>query len=299
MRKARRTTMSKKGIDISHFQGTPDFSKLKGKVDFVIVQIGYGRYTSQVDKTFERNYRECKKYGIPIGGYWFSYATTAADAKLEAKACLEVIKGKSFEYPIWYDVEGKSLTGRTAVSEMCKAFCGALEQAGYFTGIYMSRSPAQTMLTAEISKRYALWLAEYGAKLNYTGTVGMWQYTSGGSVPGISGAVDMDECYVDYPAIIKAKRLNGFKAQAAPTPTPKVLDEAGFKRGQQSDGILAVKCMLMLAKLKGAVTAGVDPNGIFGKGTEAAANELLKKWGYKENGIIGPNFILRLKDILK
>lgn len=70
-----------KGIDISYCQGNIDFAKLKGKVDYVIMQIGYGKYARQVDKFFKRNYAQCKKYGIPCGGYWFSYATTAAEAK--------------------------------------------------------------------------------------------------------------------------------------------------------------------------------------------------------------------------
>ncbi|MCB6617377.1 GH25 family lysozyme, partial [Ruminococcus sp. 210702-SL.1.03] len=84
------------------------------------------------------------------------------------KCCIAAIKGKQFEYPIYFDVEGKSLVGKTGVSAMCKAFCEELEKAGYFAGIYMSRSPAQTMLTADVAKRYALWLAEYGGRLNWS-----------------------------------------------------------------------------------------------------------------------------------
>ena len=99
----------KKGIDISYCQGLPDFAKVRSAVDFVIMQIGYGRYAGQIDKTFERNYSECKKHGIPCGGYWFSYATTADEARQEAKCCIAAIKGKQFEYPIYFDVEGKSL----------------------------------------------------------------------------------------------------------------------------------------------------------------------------------------------
>ena len=201
-----------KGIDVSYCQGNIDFAKLKGNVDYVIMQVGYGKYARQVDKFFERNYAQCKKYDIPCGGYWFSYATTAAEAKAEAEACLSVIKGKNFEYPIYFDVEGKSLVGRTEVSAMCKAFCNAIETAGYWAGIYISRSPAQTMLDTSVAQRYALWIAEYNSKCNYNGSYGMWQYTSNGRVGGINGNVDMDYCYVDYPKTIKSKGLNGFKA---------------------------------------------------------------------------------------
>lgn len=287
--------MSKfKGIDISHFQGQPDFAKVKTQADFVIMQAGYGRYSSQKDKTFERNYSECKKHGIPCGVYWFSYATTAEDARKEAQACLQVIKGKQFEYPIYFDIEGKSLVGRTGVSAMCKAFCGELEKAGYFAGIYISRSPAQTMLNDECRKKYALWLAEYASKLNWSGAVGMWQHSSTGRVSGISGNVDMDECYEDYPALIKQAGLNGFK------PEQKVLDTSGCKFGDKTEAVHDLKRALTIAHQLNMVAQTVDDNNVFGKGTELAVNSLLRKWGYEQNGIAGAEFKRKLfKEILK
>lgn len=292
--------MSKfKGIDISHFQGQPDFAKVKTQADFVIMQAGYGRYSSQKDKTFERNYSECKKHGIPCGVYWFSYATTAEDARKEAQACLQVIKGKQFEYPIYFDVEGKSLVGRAGVSAMCREFCGELEKNGYFAGIYMSRIPAQNYLTEDVKKRYALWLAEYGGALKWQGLPGMWQYSSTGRISGIAGNVDMDECYVDYPTLIKQAGLNGFKAQAK-EPETKILDKSGFKQGEQSLGVYSLKLMLGFAYQLGLTKTKLDPNGIFGKGTLNAVNGLLNSWGYEQNGIAGEKFAERLnKEILK
>ena len=178
----------KKGIDISYAQGAVDFQRLRGHTDFVIIRAGYGRLDTQRDEYFERNYAYCKKLKIPCGAYWFSYAQSAQEARQEAQACLAVIKGKRFEYPIYYDVEGSALQGgRDTVSEMCRTFCDELE------------------------KRYALWVAEYGGRLNYSGYVGMWQYSSGGRLPGITGSVDTDYCYEDYPDIIKKAHLNGYK----------------------------------------------------------------------------------------
>ena len=248
----------KKGIDISYCQGSPDFSKVRGAVDFVIMQIGYGRYAGQIDKTFARNYSECKKHGIPCGGYWFSYATTADEARQEAKCCIAAIKGKQFEYPIYFDVEGKSLVGKTGVSAMCKAFCEELEKAGYFAGIYMSRSPAQTMLTSEVAKRYALWLAEYGGKLNWSGEVGMWQYTSAGKIDGINGNVDCNNCYVDYPTVIKKAGLNGYKKTSNPS------ENKTDKKPKQKTYIVKKGDTLsaIAAKYKTTVSAIAKKNGI-------------------------------------
>ena len=202
----------KKGIDISYAQGAVDFQRLRGHTDFVIIRAGFGRLDTQRDECFERNYAYCKKLKIPCGAYWFSYAQSAQEARQEAQACLAVIKGKRFEYPIYYDVEGSALQGgRDTVSEMCRTFCDELEKAGFFAGIYMSCSPLETLLDTEVRKRYALWVAEYGGRLNYSGYVGMWQYSSGGRLPGITGSVDTDYCYEDYPDIIKKAHLNGYK----------------------------------------------------------------------------------------
>lgn len=203
----------KKGIDVSQHQGTIDFKKVKNKgIDFVVLRAGFGRYVTQVDTTFETNYANCKKNSIDVGVYWYSYAKNTTEAMKEANTCLQVIAGKEFEYPIFIDLEESLASlGRTTVSAIANAFCNILEQAGYYPGIYMSRSPAQSYLTADIQSKYPLWLAEYADKLNWTGpAVGMWQWSSTGTLSGINGDVDMDICYVDYPSIIKNAGLNGY-----------------------------------------------------------------------------------------
>lgn len=289
-----------KGIDISRYQGNPDFSRVKNAVNFVILQAGYGRYSSQKDTSFERSYSECKKYGIPIGAYWYSYAKTAAEALAEARACLEVIKGKQFEYPIYYDLE-ESLEslGKNLVSSIATTFCNALEEAGYFAGIYMSRSPAQLYLTDGVANRYALWLAEYNSKLNWNGSVGMWQYSSVGKVSGILGDVDMNECYIDYSAIIKTIGLNGFPKSSSPSSDKTILDDKGYKNGDKGYQALAIKELLRLAIDKGIVSGKLDSTSGLGDGSIKIVNTLLNKWGYKQNGVAGTNFIIKLYEELR
>lgn len=301
--KTKSTTL--KGIDISRYQGKPDFSKVKNDVDYVILQVGYGRYVNQKDSEFERNYSECKKYGIPVGVYHFSYAKSIAEAQAEANACLEMIKGKQFEYPIYYDLEvGLDSLGKSLVSSIATTFCTALEKAGYYTGIYISRSPAQLYLTKEVAQRYALWLAEYNSKCNYNGDYGMWQYSSTGRISGINGDVDMDYCYVDYPTIIKNAGLNGYKKpeptpQPAPTPEKKELDTSGYKEGDKGYQALALKTLLKLAIDKGIVSGKLDDTTGLGGGSIKVVNKLLDKWGYKQNGIAGENFINKIYKELK
>ena len=287
--------MQKKGIDISRYQGTPDFAKLKNEVDFVIIQAGFGRYARQVDAQFERNYQECKKHGIPVGAYWFSYAASAPDAIYEAAACAEVIKGKQFEYPIYFDIEGSACSGD--VSGKCRNFCEEMEKRGYFAGIYISRSPAQQYLSADVCKDYALWLAEYGGRLNWTGSAGMWQNSASGRFSGINGDVDTDICYVDYPTIIKKAGLNNFEAES--DTDENVLDKSGFKEGDKNDGVLAYKQLLILARERGTINQKVDNNSSFGPGTTKATNEVLGLLGEIQNGIAGPNLIKALGEKLR
>lgn len=72
------------------------------------------------------------------------------------------------------------------------------------------------------------------------------------------------------------------------------LDITGLKRGDNNAGVLAFKMLLKLAKVCKIINTGVDFNGIFGKGTEKATNEILRKLKKKENGIAGTKLITEL-----
>lgn len=214
-----------KGIDVSKHNGAVDFKKVAAAgYKFVIIRAGYGKTAAQKDPRFEANYKAAKDAGLYVGAYWYSYATTAAEAEQEAAACMEVIKGKSFEMPIYFDIEEKRQfnKGKDLCSDLVRVFCNAMERGGYWAGFYTFRAALQSYFTAAVRDRYALWVAEWGRKLNYSGNYGMWQNSDSGRVAGISGAVDTDLCYIDYPALIRANGLNGLtKEQPQPTEQPK------------------------------------------------------------------------------
>lgn len=215
-----------KGIDVSRHNGAIDWKSVKADgIEFAIIRAGYGKAISQKDAWFERNYQGCIDNGIPCGAYWYSYSVTPAEAEAEARTFLKVIEGKKFEYPVYLDIEEKNAlaTGKKNVSAIIKAFCGVMEKAGYWCGVYASRAHVQSYFDDDCKIRYSLWLAAWGAKLNYSGgEVGMWQYSDKGAVPGISGKVDMDVCYVDYPTAIKAAGKNGYKKTAENDAQPVV-----------------------------------------------------------------------------
>ncbi len=210
-----------KGIDVSIHNGIIDWQKVKESgIDFAIIRAGFGRFVDQKDENFERNYDEAKAAGIPIGAYWYSYATTVEEAIEEAEVFVSILSGKQFEYPLFFDQEEQAAfeTGKENCSKMIRAFCDVLEANGYWAGLYTSRSYLETYIEDDIKTRYALWIAEWGSRLNYTGPTAIWQYSEKGYVDGISGNVDLDICYRDFPTIIKEKGFNGFGKASAPAP---------------------------------------------------------------------------------
>lgn len=211
-----------KGIDVSVHNGNIDWQKVKSAgIDFAILRAGYGRLEKQKDEKFEQNYAGAKAAGIPVGAYWYSYAMTPEEAELEADVFLSVIKGKQFEFPVYYDVEEKKQfdLGKEAVSAIMRAFLSKVEAAGYFTGLYGSASSLTTHTADDIKNRYTIWLAHWVNQTNYSGAYAVWQYSEKGNVNGITGSVDLDTCTKDFPTIIKEKGLNGYGAAVTTTPT--------------------------------------------------------------------------------
>ena len=208
------TKILAKGIDVSYSQGIIDWDKVKksGEVDFAILRAGYGREISQIDSQFEHNYSECKRLGIPVGAYWYTYAKTVNEALKEAETCLKVIQGKKFEYPIAFDIEeSESLQNAT---ELCKAFCNKLESVGYHTAIYSFKSALEYNISEDIRNRYDIFLSHVDVeKSSYKGNYCIWQYSWTGKIDGIESDVDLDYAYIDYPNIIKNAGLNGFLKQ--------------------------------------------------------------------------------------
>ena len=285
------------GIDVSVHNGNIDFNKVKadGK-SFVMIRAGYGRYLKQKDQCFEQNYSRAKAAGLHIGAYWYSYAKSASEAQEEARIFLQVIAGKSFDFPLAFDIEDQSQVGLSTAtkSAITEAFCSAIEKAGYYCMLYSYESFLSDQINANTRKKYDVWCANISRTPSIT--YGMHQYSFTGKVYGVPGNVDLDRTTKDYPTIIKNAGLNGFKK---PSSGPKVLDSTGFKYDDSNNGTLALKKLLKIAKTKGVITQSVDDNPGFGDGTEKAVNQFLKKLGYKENGIAGKNFINKLYDAIK
>ncbi len=206
-----------KGIDVSKWQGKIEWQKVKASgIEFAIIRAGYGSSANQKDSFFERNYAGAKTAGLHVGAYWYSYANSFREATGEAKAFQRVIAGKQFDMPVYFDMEEKDQleAGRDFCSGLIRTFCSEMENAGYFAGFYTSAAYAKTVVSPEILSRYTFWCAQWAKSCSYQGRCGIWQYSSKGRVPGISGDVDLDRCYQDFPKVIRNGGFNGYAKNA-------------------------------------------------------------------------------------
>lgn len=196
--------MSYKVIDISQWQGQIDWETVKPNIDAAIIRCGWGSdYIGQDDSYFEYNCSECERLGIPYGVYLYSYATSVDMAISEANHALRLIEGKNLSLPVFFDSEESGTEYNASAKAM--AFCEAIQNAGYKAGVYASLYWWDSYLQG-VSGVY-IWCARWQSD-----SPGMdcdiWQYTSDGSVPGITGRVDMNDCYMEIEEMINKNDAN-------------------------------------------------------------------------------------------
>lgn len=212
--------MKRYGVDVSKWQGNIDWNTAKKTIGFAVIRAGYGKEKTQVDKYFHTNIKNAQANGVPVGVYWYSYARSVEEAKNEAKVCLEVIKGYKLEYPVVFDIEDSSqiTLSKRVLTDICKAFCNEIEKAGYYAMIYTNCNWLKNHLYAdELLSKYDLWLAQWNVK-EPSYNCGMWQTSDKGLIDGISGNVDLNTAFKDYPTIMKSKGLNGFSKSGQTAP---------------------------------------------------------------------------------
>lgn len=186
-----------KGIDVSEWQGDFDFTPYVGQ--FVIIRAGY--WTTE-DKYFRTNVKKCVDLEIPFGVYWFSESLTVGSAAVEADACINTLSGIHPDMGVWVDMENseyKDYHGfdpAVNAGKIAEAFCERMQNAGYYTGVYCSKSWIKYVDPA--CSRFDHWIASWGANNGQinddTSEYGtLLQYTS--KLNG--GSLDGDICYVD------------------------------------------------------------------------------------------------------
>ncbi|SEF41715.1 glycoside hydrolase family 25 protein [Lachnospira multipara] len=204
------------GIDVSKYQGNIDWSSVASSgIDFAFIRIGYRTLVSGVvceDPYAEYNIKQALANGLKVGVYFYSTATTEAEAIEEANWVLAKLSeyGVSINLGISFDYEGfanssnriygLSTSQRTANA---MAFLNKISSSGYTAIFYSNTYSLNNYLNkSTISASYKIWVAQYLSSVypdttnpSYSGAYSFWQYTNSGSVSGISGNVDLDVCY--------------------------------------------------------------------------------------------------------
>lgn len=195
----------KNGIDVSSHQGNIDWASVKAAgINFAIIRVGYrGSQTGALveDSCFKKNIQGATANGINVGVYFFTQATTEAEAVEEASMALTLCSGYNLSYPIFVDTENGSGAARAngldkGTRTACvAAFCKTIANGGRKAGVYASKSWYNNKIDASAFSNYFIWVAQYNTTCNYKGKYNMWQYSSKGSVPGIKGNVDVNIAY--------------------------------------------------------------------------------------------------------
>lgn len=213
--------VERRGIDVSWAQGDNiDWEKVAASgIDFVIIRAGRGRAgkdnTLAEDVSFRRNIEEAQKYGLDVGVYFYSYATTVAEAEEEARFFVDIIKGYKIQYPVILDLEEtfQGEIGKKKLTNMIDAFFAILMENNYFPMLYSYKSWIEQFLDMTELDKYAVWLAQVSDKVTYDGGYYIWQYSFSGKISGITFNgelmdVDLDVSYKDWPTIFKKYGLN-------------------------------------------------------------------------------------------
>lgn len=287
----------KKGIDVAKWQGVINWESIRAAgVKFAILKVI--DKTGSTEGAFERNYAGAISQGIPIGVYNYSYATTVAKAQSDARKVLDVLKGRNLQCKVWLDVEDSCQKGLgRRLIDIINAYKTIIEGAGYEFGVYTGLSFYNSYI-----KPYAalincpFWVARYPS--NKTLTIDSnpaaskkpsivhplwgWQYSSKGSVPGISGNVDLNIMYADIS--VEGGQATAGNPYAEPTYTLY-----RYRIGMSREYVRWLQYEL------NEMGYGLAVDGLFGKATDAALRSAQGKFGIAVDGKCGPETRKKLK----
>lgn len=308
--------MAIEGIDVSRYQENINWSAVaRSNVQFAMLRAGFGQ--NNQDETFRTNARACNRLGIPCGAYWFSYAYTTDMARQEARYCLEMVRDFKMDYPIAFDFErasidyaarnGVNVTRRLA-TDMAKAFCDEVRNAGYQPMYYSNRDFIINVFYPEELTSYYLWYALYRNTLDREG-VAIWQYTENGTVPGIVGDVDLNLGFF----------INGSLQPSQGTARPGSSGNSWIRDLQNEinaqgrgpvavDGIAGPATLNALPTVRPGARGNFtrliqqhlgfsSPDGIFGPATEQRVKAFQRNVGLTADGIVGRQTWQRLLGI--
>jgi len=200
-----------RGIDVSEHQGDIDWKAVRDDgVQFAIIRVGYRGYSEGKlfeDAYYRKNIAGAIAAGLKVGVYFFSQAVDADEATAEAKYLISLISGYDVTLPVFYDWEYVTNDGETrtqavsgsTITDCCLAFCSTVEGAGYQAGVYFYRSLGYYDYQLDRLTGMVFWAGAQGQYPDFYYKHAMWQYSSAGTVKGISGETDLDILFKEIP----------------------------------------------------------------------------------------------------
>lgn len=201
------------GVDVSKYQEEIDWKTLaQSDVKFAILRCckvirAYDDW--EADPTFERNYAEAKAAGLAVGCYMYTDAATIEEFEEDCAYMLGFLKDKSFEFPVFLDLESASRQEHLSPEVFMPALLTGLEMiedAGHTAGVYSSTAFFSECIDRQELQAdgYPIWEANYFNTVNglaspaghdLSADAAIWQYSGCGRMPGIRTTVDCNICY--------------------------------------------------------------------------------------------------------
>lgn len=241
----------RRGIDVSTFQKTVDWNKVKAAgISFAIIKATQGKSESTpslylfTDSKFKTNIVKASKSGIECGVYHYLTATTVAGAKEEAAYFIKTIKPYKSYITLYavVDVESKYLPNdKTLLTQIVNAFCTAVKQAGYDAMVYTNPNFLSYRLNSVSA--WKLWLALWRSKTNVPTVkqypnLTLWQW----GAEAVSGITTGN---VDANFEITAKPVEPKPVETKPAETEENVDYAAEvckKAGIQTETRTFIDC---------------------------------------------------------
>lgn len=297
--------MAEKVLDIYNGQGkvsAAQWGKIKKQgITKVILRCGYTHwrkdFTMSVDESFDHNIKTAHKAGMDIGVYYYSQATTKAEAISEAKFTVFHIKEyrKYITLPVAFDCEFGDSTarfrpavakkiGKVGMLDICKAFCSEIQANGFDTMVYANLNMLNNYISSKLPEKFKIWVAQYNSTCDYKKPYYMWQYTSSARLKGIlKGDLDMSYFHGEKPAKQPKKK--------ADVVWPELPKRGYFKRGDKGPDVSLVQ--VICVKDTG-LTTKID--GIYGGMTVALVKEYQRKNKLKIDGKFGTQCLAFAKE---
>ena len=274
------------------------FEQNKAEIPYVILRCSYtslSEFALHEDSVFEHNIKTASKTGMKIGVYHYSQATSETEAIKEAKFVLKTIKpyhDKINTRLVAFDWEfGKRLNsyvarklGKQRCKQIIDAFCRVIQNAGYTPMLYVNLSTLNGYIASNVYKDWLIWVAQYHSQCDYRGKYYMWQYTSSGHVPGISGRVDMNLVYGQESVSTPSKK------EKYPYQLPKLPKRGWFASGDTGD---EVKKLQRFLRWETGLKIYID--GICGGQTINAVRQYQQNEGLWVDGCFGEKSLARAK----